>query len=399
MKKFYGYFVMIGIYCLITLLSPYAFAASNLEEGIKELAQHISKNMSETGKKKIAVVEFSDLNGNIRALGQFLAEELITELFLISPGKFEVVERRQLMKVLSEQKLTMSGLLDSKAMESVGKILGIDAIVTGSITDLGNDIKANARMIGVDTARVFAVARTSIPKIGIVATMWEEIIMPEPIIPTDPQPTTTLSPTSVYTNKNSRTFHRYDCPELKTEGLIEFKSPQRAIQAGGKACRRCNPSQTVKGGGQDPTGAITSTPSFQNDFLRVTLQSVSKSTANRRRGGSRVNLVFTLENISNEDIFIALQERNSVSLVGNQGTKWYLDDFKGINVADSYGREYLKESSSVFNPGAKNTIVMVFVSWEESEETVFSFSANMFSFVDKTATRFSIGLRDMSITQ
>jgi len=79
-----------------------------------------------------------------------------------------------LMKVLSEQKLTMSGLLDAKAMESVGKILGIEAIVTGSITDLENNVKVNARMIGVETARIFAVARTSIPKIGIVAKLMEK---------------------------------------------------------------------------------------------------------------------------------------------------------------------------------------------------------------------------------
>lgn len=159
-----------------------ASAASDLESGITELAQQISKNMVETGKKKIAVVEFSNLDGVITAFGQHLAEELITELFLISPGQFEVVERRQLMKVLSEQKLTMSGLLDAKAMESVGKILGIEAIVTGSITDLENNVKVNARMIGVKTARIFAVARTSIPKIGIVAKLMEkEVVSAQPM--------------------------------------------------------------------------------------------------------------------------------------------------------------------------------------------------------------------------
>ena len=170
-KKLYSLIIMVAFLCFISVPPSSIFAASNLEEGIKELAQQISNNMLKTGKKKIAVVEFSDLDGMITAFGQHLAEELITELFLISPGQFEVVERRQLMKVLSEQRLTMSGLLDAKAMESVGKILGIEAIVTGSMTDLESNIKINARMIGIETARVFAVARTSIPKIGIVAKL------------------------------------------------------------------------------------------------------------------------------------------------------------------------------------------------------------------------------------
>lgn len=171
MKRFHTYFVVIAIYCFSAVLFSPVFAASDLEEGVQELAQQISKNMTTGNKKKIAIIEFSDLNGNISAFGQFLAEELITQLFMISPGQFEVVERRQLMKVLNEQKLSMTGLLDAKAMESVGKILGIEAIVTGSLADLGNDIKVNARLIGVDTAKVFAVASTKIPKVGTVANL------------------------------------------------------------------------------------------------------------------------------------------------------------------------------------------------------------------------------------
>lgn len=395
-KKLYSLIIMVAFLCLICVHPSSTFAASNLEEGIKELAQQISRNMTETGKKKIAVVEFSDLNGNIRALGQFLAEELITELFLISPGQFEVVERRQLMKVLDEQKLTTSGLLDAKAMDSVGKILGIEAIVTGSITDLGNNVKVNARMIGVDTAKVFAVARTSIPKIGIVATMWDTLITPGSIISTIPQPTGKLSPSSVYTNKNSKMFHKYNCSGLNAEGAIEFKSTQRAIKAGGMACRRCNPSKQGQAGVIDEQETISSVPSFQNSFLRARLQSISKS-----EDKMKVNLVILLENISNEDVLLALQHKGA-SLVGNRGTQWYLREFRGIQSVIYYDRQ---EDYSVFNTGAKNTIVMVFESRgrsrreRESEDTAFSFSADLYRFMNKSATRFSIGISDMRITQ
>ena len=268
-KKFNLIIIMVAFLCIISIPSSSTFAASNLEEGISELAQQISKNMTETGKKKIAVVEFSDLNGNVRALGQFLAEELITELFLISPGQFEVVERRQLMKVLEEQKLTTSGLLDAKAMDSLGKILGIEAIATGSIADLGNTVKVNARMIGVDTAKVFAVARTSIPKIGVVARMWGISITPESIISTSPNPDTQGSSSSVFTNKNSKIFHKYNCPELNTEELVEFKSTKSAIKTGGMACRRCNPSQQVTEMSESVQGNTTTYTSPVNRLRRL----------------------------------------------------------------------------------------------------------------------------------
>jgi len=152
------------------------FASSNLESGVKELAQQISKYMKDNQKKKIAVIEFSNLNDNITHFGQFLSEELITNLFLVSPGQFEVVERRQLLKVLNEHELGTSGLLDSDAMGKVGKILGVDAIVTGSVTDLGNTVKINARLISVDTAKIFAVAQSSIAKVGTVANLMNKMV-------------------------------------------------------------------------------------------------------------------------------------------------------------------------------------------------------------------------------
>jgi TolB-like protein len=47
--------------------------------------------MSENNKKKIAVVEFSDLQGNIVDIGRYLSEELITSLF--QTHRFTVIER------------------------------------------------------------------------------------------------------------------------------------------------------------------------------------------------------------------------------------------------------------------------------------------------------------------
>lgn len=148
-----------------------AFAASGLEEGVSRLANQISKGVQEKQSKKIAVIDFSDLNGNVTALGQFLAEELTTQLFIVAPGKFEVVERRQLQKLAEELALGQAGFIEEKSIKKMGQILGVDAIVTGSLTDLGNTVKVNARLIGVESAKVFAVAAAEIPKKGISANL------------------------------------------------------------------------------------------------------------------------------------------------------------------------------------------------------------------------------------
>jgi TolB-like protein len=160
--------------CLALAAAPPAVAASNLEEGVRDLAQQISVNMVNANLKKVALVEFAGLDGEVTAFGQFLAEELTTQLFVATPGRFEVVERRQLQRVLQEHRLSASGLLDASTIASLGKILGIEALITGSIADLGPEVKVNARLIAVESARVFAVAATNVPKTEVVVRLMQQ---------------------------------------------------------------------------------------------------------------------------------------------------------------------------------------------------------------------------------
>ena len=87
------------------------------------------------GEAEIPVVNDSDLTEILYKfdIGDFISEELVTNFYTQGAGSFEVVERRELARVLKEQKLGGSGLLNKKTIAKVGEVLGIDAIVTGSI--------------------------------------------------------------------------------------------------------------------------------------------------------------------------------------------------------------------------------------------------------------------------
>lgn len=69
------------------------------------------------------------------AVFPFDPEGIITDRFtteLIAISKFDVVERGQLGKVIEEQKLSLSGLLDDKTRKELGNLLGVDALFLGS---------------------------------------------------------------------------------------------------------------------------------------------------------------------------------------------------------------------------------------------------------------------------
>ena len=74
-------------------------------------------------------------------------------------------------KMMEEQKLSATGLIDAKTASRFGQILGVDALTTGTIADLNTSVKINARLISVETGSVFAVASVNLPMNKEVETL------------------------------------------------------------------------------------------------------------------------------------------------------------------------------------------------------------------------------------
>jgi TolB-like protein len=143
-------------------LAGHTRAQGTLDQRVSELSKQISDGLTENQKRTIAVVEFVDLKGNVTDFGRFMAEELITRLY--QTKKFKVIERQLLNKVVTEQKLSLTGMIDQTSAQKLGRLLGVDAIASGTVTDLGKTLRVNARLISTGTGEIFAVASTEIAK-------------------------------------------------------------------------------------------------------------------------------------------------------------------------------------------------------------------------------------------
>ena len=109
---------------------------------------------AEFSKTKIAVLDFQ-LQGekfDNQDMGTIVAEWFITAM--VREGRFDVVERRLLEKVLSEQKLAMTGIVDANSASQIGKVLGVKVIITGSVMKLQNITEINARIIDVENGSI-----------------------------------------------------------------------------------------------------------------------------------------------------------------------------------------------------------------------------------------------------
>lgn len=99
-------------------------------------------------KKRVAVMDFdygtvktavAGIWGTDQDVGKGISDLLVTKL--VQDGKYSVIERNALDKILKEQNFANSDRADSTSAAKIGKILGVDAIIIGSITKFGRDDK------------------------------------------------------------------------------------------------------------------------------------------------------------------------------------------------------------------------------------------------------------------
>ncbi len=107
-------------------------------------------------KTKIAVLDFQLQGSNFynKDMGEIVAEWLITAF--VKEGRFDVVERRLLQKIVDEQKLAMSGMVDANSATELGKLLGVKVVITGSVMKVHKMMEVNARIIDVESASIIA---------------------------------------------------------------------------------------------------------------------------------------------------------------------------------------------------------------------------------------------------
>lgn len=86
-------------------------------------------------KRKVAVVDFVNKTRYGTRLGDVASDILVTELG--KTGKFILIEREKLKKILEEQSLALSGAVDSNTASKVGRLAGVSAIITGSVSQFG----------------------------------------------------------------------------------------------------------------------------------------------------------------------------------------------------------------------------------------------------------------------
>ncbi len=99
-------------------------------------------------KKRVAIFDFdyATVHSGVAAIfgqdvdvGKGISDLLVK--YLVKDGSYSVIERKAMDKILAEQNFSNSDRANPVSAAKLGKLLGVDAIIVGSVTQFGNDTK------------------------------------------------------------------------------------------------------------------------------------------------------------------------------------------------------------------------------------------------------------------
>ncbi|MCK4533324.1 hypothetical protein KAU39_06010, partial [bacterium] len=178
-----------------------------------QMAQELSESSKLLKKSKVAIIPFSYMDKRKSTGGMIIAERLTTRIVKI--GELQVVERQLLEKVLQELHFEMTDIVDAKATKQVGKVLGVGAIISGSLMDIRSGwVEVNARVIKTETAEIITSSFVEVKKI------WSDTSAIQSKAVSQPQQTTVTQPTQP-------TQPRYQKPAVKQPRYQQPVKPRR----------------------------------------------------------------------------------------------------------------------------------------------------------------------------
>jgi TolB-like protein len=124
-------------------------------------------------KYSVAVLDFESM-GTEEYLGKAVSEIMRTAL--VSNQNYRVVERAQINKALSEQKFQKSGMIDDRSAVEIGKVLGADLIIVGSVVKIGNAYTINSRLIDVKTGEAKLGRNVTGTDLNLLTSMSNELV-------------------------------------------------------------------------------------------------------------------------------------------------------------------------------------------------------------------------------
>ncbi|MCD6115398.1 hypothetical protein J7K93_00140 [bacterium] len=157
---------VLSILLIICFLLPSKGIGSDLDSTIdkivRKMVQSVQQSSLNSDTVTAAIFPFQCTESLSRKKVNLAMSELLTQK-LLKESFFKLVERNQLEIVLSEQKLGMTGAIESETAAKVGKIIGAQLVALGSVIQIGKSYQISVKLVETSTSEIIGAVIAEVP--------------------------------------------------------------------------------------------------------------------------------------------------------------------------------------------------------------------------------------------
>ena len=140
--------------------------SSDFVQQFDGLAQKLLQEPKKGEKASYGFLDFSTDDKN-SAVEKYITDALTEAVF--NTGKVKIIERDNLEKIINEQKLQSSGLVNESQAANIGNIAGVEYVCYGTIKEIENGYTVSVRVVDVESGEICAMSRANITKDAYLA--------------------------------------------------------------------------------------------------------------------------------------------------------------------------------------------------------------------------------------
>ncbi|MDR1353910.1 MAG: CsgG/HfaB family protein [Treponema sp.] len=156
--------VMVFAFLWISVFLGFAQEVVTLDNALIDIGQYFTGRLP--ARSKVVVLNISSNSGR---LSEYVIEEFTATL--VNTGRLTVVDRHNLDLIRDEMNFQMSGEVSDDSALSIGRKLGAQTIISGSIDDLGDILRLRIRAISVETAQILGIQTANVGVDRILAAL------------------------------------------------------------------------------------------------------------------------------------------------------------------------------------------------------------------------------------
>lgn len=138
----------------LALALAVSLPAAARADGFKSMAKQLTKAAQRAKIERIAVLTFEPADATDPKEGWSIAEKLTTQI--VRQDRVQAIERNLMRKVMEEGLLGATGAVELPELRRVGRVLAVEALVTGSFASAGDQTIVDARLIDARTGAIIA---------------------------------------------------------------------------------------------------------------------------------------------------------------------------------------------------------------------------------------------------